>query len=62
MKPGSTIFNLNPSGSHDIAPRDVPRKKKLKSVLLAGKIVVTVFWHKKGVVLVNFLPRGTTVN
>ena len=30
MKPGSTIFNLNPSSSHGFAPHNVPRKKKLR--------------------------------
>jgi hypothetical protein len=34
-----------------------PRKKKLKSALLAGNIMVTVFWDGKGVIILNFLSR-----
>ena len=32
------------------------------SMLSAGKIVVAAFRMRKGVILVHFLPRGTTVN
>lgn len=28
----------------------------------AGKVMATVFWDRKGVLLVDFLPAGTTVN
>lgn len=36
--------------------------KKFKSVLSAGKIVVTNFWDKKGIVLVDFLPSQAAAN
>lgn len=39
-----------------------PREKKFESALFAGIIMVTVIWDEKGVIFVNFLPRGTAVN
>jgi hypothetical protein len=39
-----------------------PKKKKFKSALSAGKIMVTDFWDTNGVILVNFLSSGTTVS
>jgi hypothetical protein len=44
-----------------VVPHDIQRKKKLKSVPSAGETMATVFWDEKGVVLVAFLPRQTTV-
>ena len=38
----------------------LPRKKKFKSVASAEKIMVTVVWVEKGVILVILLPVGTT--
>ena len=28
----------------------------------AGKIMATVFWDQKGVLLIDFMPTGTTIN
>ena len=39
-----------------------PRVKKFKSQCSAGKIMATVFWDIKGVILVDFMPKGTTIN
>lgn len=39
-----------------------PRAKKFKQILSAGKIMATVFWDRKGVLLCEFMPRGTTIN
>lgn len=39
-----------------------PRAKKFKQILSAGKIMASVFWDRKGVLLCEFLPRGTTIN
>jgi hypothetical protein len=36
-------------------------KKKLWSVLSAGKIMATAIWNEKGITLVNFLCGGTAV-
>lgn len=39
-----------------------PRKKKFKSQPSAGKVMATVFWDYQGVILVDFMPKGTTIN
>ena len=39
-----------------------PRVKKFKSQRSAGKSMATVFWDIEGVILTDFMPKGTTVN
>jgi hypothetical protein len=35
-----------------------PIKKKLKQTVSTRKIMCTLFWDRKGVLLVGFLPEG----
>ena len=39
-----------------------PRVKKFKSQRSAGKIMATVLWYIEGVILVDSMPKGTTIN
>ena len=39
-----------------------PRSKKFKSQQSAGKAMVTVFWDSVGVILVDFISNGATIN
>jgi histone-lysine N-methyltransferase SETMAR len=39
-----------------------PIKKKFKQTISTRKIVCTVFWDRKGVLLVEFLHQGSTIN
>ena len=39
-----------------------PRKKKFKTTPSAGKLMVTVFWDIDGVILVDVMARGETIN
>lgn len=39
-----------------------PKTVKFKQSMSARKIMCTVFWDRKGVLLVDFLPRGDTIN
>jgi histone-lysine N-methyltransferase SETMAR len=39
-----------------------PRKKKLKTVPSASKIIGTVFWDAEGRIFIEFLPPGETIN
>jgi hypothetical protein len=39
-----------------------PRLKKFKTVLSAGKILLTVFWVSQRVYMTEFLEAGNTVN
>ena len=38
------------------------RSKKFKSQQSAGKVMVTVFWDSVGVILVDFMSKGATIN
>ncbi|KAL4131834.1 hypothetical protein QTP88_009083 [Uroleucon formosanum] len=39
-----------------------PKVKKFKQEKSAGKVMATVFWDRKGVLQIDFMPRGTTIN
>ncbi|KAJ4447710.1 hypothetical protein ANN_09718 [Periplaneta americana] len=39
-----------------------PVRTKFKQTLSVRKVMCTVFWDKKGILLIDFLPRGETVN
>jgi len=41
---------------------DEPRPKKAKVANSAGKIMATVFWDSKGILLTRYMPKGTTIN
>ena len=38
-----------------------PRPKKFKTQPSVGKVMVTVFWDAKGVILLDFLPKRSTI-
>ena len=38
-----------------------PRKKKFKTQLSAGKVMATVFWDAKGIIMLDFLPKRSTI-
>lgn len=42
--------------------KDEKAPKKAKVVESAGKVMATVFWDSKGVLLIDYLPRGATIN
>ena len=39
-----------------------PMKTKFKQTTSTRKIMCTMFWDRKGVLLVDFLPQGSTIN
>ena len=39
-----------------------PSKKKFKTLPSAGKVMCTVFWDRKGMILMDFLEPGQTIN
>jgi histone-lysine N-methyltransferase SETMAR len=39
-----------------------PCPKKAKVVLLAGKFMPSFFWDSKGLLLIDYLPKGQTIN
>ena len=38
-----------------------PRPKKFKTHLSAGKVIATLFWDAKGVIMLDFLPKRSTI-
>ena len=40
----------------------LPKRKKYKQTISTRKIMCTIFWDRQGVLLVEFLPQGTTIN
>ena len=39
-----------------------PRPKKLRVQKSAGKILASMFWDQDGILLVDYLPKGLTIN
>ena len=37
------------------------RPRKFKTQQSAGKVIVTVFWDAKGVIMLDFLPKRSTI-
>lgn len=40
---------------------DEPAPKKFKEQPSAGKVMVTVFWDTKGIIMVEYMPQGSTI-
>ena len=38
-----------------------PRPKKFKTQSSAGKVMATVFWDAKGVIMLDILPKRSTI-
>ena len=38
-----------------------PRPKKFKTQPSAGKVMATIFWDAKGVIMLDFLPKRSTI-
>jgi hypothetical protein len=43
-------------------PRSPSKPRMFKQTLSTRKIMATVFWDRKGVLLVEFMPYGTIIN
>jgi histone-lysine N-methyltransferase SETMAR len=42
--------------------RGEPAPKKAKTVLSAGKVMALVFWDAKGILFIDYLQKGKTIN
>jgi len=38
-----------------------PKPKKFRTPSSAGKVILTLFWNERGVILKHYMPRGNTV-
>ena len=39
-----------------------PRPKKFRVQKSAGKVLASIFWDEDGILLINYLPKGQTIN
>ena len=51
----------NKAQSHQWVGPGSPRPKKFKTQLSAGKVMATEFWDAKGVIMLDFLPKRSTI-
>ena len=45
-----------------MAPLIVPESNEVQATSLVRKIMATVFWDRKGILLIDFLECGLTIN
>ena len=51
----------NKAQSHQWVVPGSPRPKKFKTQPSAGKVMATVFWDAKGIIMLDFLPKRSTI-
>jgi hypothetical protein len=63
MKPGLHVWILKPQSSQSSGCTHIHQtsRKSLNKRLPARKLMATVFWDRKGVLMVEFMQQGTTV-
>ena len=47
---------------HGVVTREFPIEERVQNAASAGKVMCTVFWDRKGVMLLDFLEPGQTIN
>jgi hypothetical protein len=63
MKPGFHFWVLKPKSSQSSGCTHIHQtnQKTLNKRLPATKLMATVFWDRKGVLMVEFMQQGTTM-
>ena len=41
---------------------DSPHPKKFRVQISAGRVLASIFWDQDGILLINYLPKGQTIN
>ena len=62
MRPGFITINQRQSRLQGNGNKELPTLTKFKVVPSASKVMTTVFWDMRGVLLVEFQEHGRTVN
>ena len=62
MRFGFTTSNLVKESINGVHHPTSLCSKKFKSQQSAGKVMVTVLWDSVGVILVDFVSKGATIN
>jgi len=48
---------------HSGSPRPAPpRPQKFREQKCAGKVLASIFWDQKGILLIDYLPKGQNIN
>ena len=55
------LVTENKAQSHQWVGPGSPRPKKFKTQPSAGKVMATVFWDAKGVIMLDFLPKRSSI-
>jgi hypothetical protein len=63
MKPGFHLWMLKPKSSHSSGCTHIRQTswKSLNKCVPAKKLMKTLFWDRKGVLIVEFMQQGTTI-
>jgi hypothetical protein len=48
--------------SADWTERDEPNPKRGKTQRSAGKVMASVFWDERGIIFIDYLEKGQTIN
>ena len=62
MKHGVFSTLPNPSNSYCNGAIRIPPEQKVQNFNLSENIMASVFWDRKGILLVDFMPLGATIN
>ena len=55
------VHHFQPETKQQWKHHGSPAPKKAKSMISAGKVMASVFWDSKGVLLIDYLSKGQTV-
>ena len=58
---GTWVHYYEPENKAQWLGPGYPRPKKFKMQPSAGKVMATVFWDAKGVIMLDFLPKRSTI-
>jgi hypothetical protein len=50
----------NKQWSSGIAAHTAPKKSRVQKS--AGKVLASIFWDQDGILLIDYLPKGQTIN
>ncbi|XP_011873175.1 PREDICTED: histone-lysine N-methyltransferase SETMAR-like [Vollenhovia emeryi] len=56
------VHNYKPEVKQQSTHSDSPPPKKTKVVPSTGKVVASIFWDAKGILLIDYLPEGRTIS
>jgi len=62
MRSGFIVINQSKQASKQSKHKESPTPTKFKVLLFARKLMATMFWDMKGILLVEFQEHGGTVN